>query len=223
MRLVGVDALTKLMNLVTREIETPELARRITEVLVPQEFTRVDSIVDLVFFTAEDATGASLDNDERPEGEDAESLPPRQTARFNEACIARCASELGLPLIQRSRSLYSAPDSAVLVICLVSREYQDGRQQRFWYAFSDHHKDALDSAHTAWIALGCGSADTVLLIPWADFRGWLEGIHTTTRETGRYYWHIQVLKRGAQYRLARRARYPDVAVAAYLLPATTSR
>jgi hypothetical protein len=35
-------------------VEDPQIDRRISEVLIPQEFTKLDGIIDLVFSTAEE-------------------------------------------------------------------------------------------------------------------------------------------------------------------------
>src|SRR6185436_6329074 len=53
MRLISIDALLKLLDLRQR-LEQPSVVRKVGEILIPHEFTRVDDIVDLVFETAED-------------------------------------------------------------------------------------------------------------------------------------------------------------------------
>ncbi|MFZ5897787.1 MAG: hypothetical protein ACOYU7_01150 [Bacillota bacterium] len=52
-RLISVSALIRLMK-IKETIEDPVTANRIRQVLIPQEFTKVDRIIDLVFATAED-------------------------------------------------------------------------------------------------------------------------------------------------------------------------
>jgi hypothetical protein len=52
-RLVSVDALIRLM-MVKENVEDPQIHKKIAGVLIPQEFTRVDDIIDLVFSAAEE-------------------------------------------------------------------------------------------------------------------------------------------------------------------------
>ena len=52
-RLISVEYLLKLLNL-KEDVEDPQIAARIRAILNPQEFTRVDGIVDLLFSAKED-------------------------------------------------------------------------------------------------------------------------------------------------------------------------
>ena len=52
-RLISVDALSRLMSL-KEEFENPEIIKRISSILIPREFTKLDEIINLVFSTAED-------------------------------------------------------------------------------------------------------------------------------------------------------------------------
>ncbi len=53
-RLISMDALLRLLRLKVNA-EHPAVVRKIHDILIPQEFTKVDGIVDLVFSAAEDA------------------------------------------------------------------------------------------------------------------------------------------------------------------------
>ena len=88
-RIVGLDRLVRLANLATDEFERPDLDR-ITSVLMPQEFTRVDGILDLVFFAAEESS-AHQDNSEQLEVEERE---PRQI-EFHRTWAKRWLSKAG--------------------------------------------------------------------------------------------------------------------------------
>ena len=52
-RLISVDSLIRLM-LLKQKLDDPAIIRKIYEILVPREFTKLDEIVELVFSTAED-------------------------------------------------------------------------------------------------------------------------------------------------------------------------
>jgi len=53
MRLISVDSLMRLMVL-KEEVEEPRTIRRIYDILIPREFTKLDSIVEIIFSTAEE-------------------------------------------------------------------------------------------------------------------------------------------------------------------------
>jgi hypothetical protein len=53
MRRISVDALMRLMTL-KEEVEDPRIIRRIYDILIPREFTKLDAIVEILFSTAED-------------------------------------------------------------------------------------------------------------------------------------------------------------------------
>jgi hypothetical protein len=52
-RLISAEALLRLLH-IKETVDDPLTVRRIRDVLTPQEYTRVDGIIDLIFTTAED-------------------------------------------------------------------------------------------------------------------------------------------------------------------------
>jgi hypothetical protein len=54
-RIISADALARLMTL-KEDIENPQIISQISEILIPREFTKLDSIIELVFSAAEDAS-----------------------------------------------------------------------------------------------------------------------------------------------------------------------
>ena len=57
----------------------------------------------------------------------------------------------------------------------------------------------------SFVAFGCGAPEQVLLIPFDSFRPWLEDMHKTQQEDGRFYWHVHVRReKGAKFFLQRR-------------------
>jgi hypothetical protein len=56
MRLITWDALVRLL-----ELDDPTTSRRIHQLLFPRELTKLDAIVDLLFFTAEDSKLGEVD------------------------------------------------------------------------------------------------------------------------------------------------------------------
>ena len=165
------------------------------ELLIPREFTKLDEIVELVFSTAE----AAKKTEELPEGGEAvpqasivEKEGPKFTpVAFNELVAKRVSVHLGLPLLKRTRALFSTPDDTRRVVCTASREYGEGTHRGLWFAFHPHQEEALEAIGRGYCTLGCGSPELIFLIPIQEFSTWLPGMNMTTKET-RSYWHVQI-------------------------------
>jgi hypothetical protein len=208
-RLISVDALLQLM-LLKQSIDDPDALRRVSEILVPREFTKLDEIVELVFSTAEDAKKI----EEPPEVEEAprhaepaDKQGPKFTpVAFNALVAKRVSEHLGVPLLKRTRALFSSPDEKVRVVCAVSREYAAKAQQNYWFAFHPHQKDMLVSAEQGFAAFGCGGPEHTFLIPINTFAGWLDGMNMTIKENERSYWHVQIFEEDGKPTLVRKKR-----------------
>jgi hypothetical protein len=217
-RLISVDALLRLVRL-KEELEDPEIHRRITNLLIPQEFTRVDGIIDLVFSTAEQAR----QEEETQEGEKLESSgqlsqrPQFSPVKFHDACAERIQNYLKRPLVRQSRAFYAAPDGSVAMVCVVSREHQsDAGRRSFWFAFHPHQKQKLSDAKIPYIAFGCGSEKTLLLIPFSEFEPWIVGMNTTELDE-RMYWHVSIFQEDDKLVLHRKQSYERIDLTRYLL------
>jgi hypothetical protein len=106
-RLISVDALVRLMSL-KEEVEDPQIIRRISEILIPREFTKLDEIIELVFSTAEDI------KEEQPGEEPDETESHDKTngavvrVAFYDACLKHIEQRLKVSLIKRSRTIITA-------------------------------------------------------------------------------------------------------------------
>ncbi|MCI0663901.1 MAG: hypothetical protein L0220_22825, partial [Acidobacteria bacterium] len=113
-RLISVDALVRLM-LLKESVDDPRIIDRICNILlIHREFTRLDEIVEIVFFTTEEAKH-SPPFEEVEEEDSASGTDPKQTTRpaaFHEACIERFSRQHNIKLIRRSRASFSTSDSS---------------------------------------------------------------------------------------------------------------
>jgi hypothetical protein len=170
----------------------PSIVQKISDILIPREFTRLDEIVDVVFSTAEQAAQPEpetvAESTEEAEGTPESSEPP---ANFHAACIARVEKDLGCTLVRRTRSGYSSPDQVVSLVCAVSRVHRHFGHPAYWFAFHPHQLEFIEGAERGYLVLGCGSPDRVLAIPVAALRPWLEHLWQTHRG-GTYYWHFRI-------------------------------
>jgi hypothetical protein len=191
-RLISIDALLHLMQL-KEDLEDPKIMDKIRRVLMPQEFTKVDGIIDLVFSTAADVKKEAEFIEEPEEDESNHRKPKFVPVNFRDACATKVQEYLGQPLVKRSSAVYSTPDEKLVVICINSREYKNVTNSGYWFAFHPHQRDLIQNRDRAFVALGCGSKDSILLIPALDFVPLLKNCHKTERED-RYYWHIRIAK-----------------------------
>lgn len=135
---------------------------------------------------------------------------------FRAACLARVEKRLAIKLIRKRATTYVTADGGRALICAVSKEYADITPPRYWFAFHTNQDQLLASVPQGYLALGCGSPDQLLLIPFADFRPWLESLNTTARNDG-VYWHIHVLKQEDRLMLDRKKGFNDVDLTEFLL------
>ena len=89
-RLISIDALLRLMKL-KEELDDPQIMEKTRDILTPQEFTRVDGIIDLVFSTAEEVKkeDALEDIEEEEEGSPKSTRKKLTFVQFRGDCIQR--------------------------------------------------------------------------------------------------------------------------------------
>lgn len=222
-RLMSVDSLLRLLG-VKEKTEDPRIHQQIRSILIPREFTKLDGIIDIVFSATEDILEPDQAAEEpqtetaeaSPEGGPLERKPKFTPVSFNDSCVERIQSYLGVPLVKRSRATFASPDGEVMLICKVSKEYSLSGSAAYWFAFHRHQKEALEGVPKAYVAFGCGSDLTIILIPFQDFVTWLDGMWTTDRETGSY-WHVRIIREGGKFTLDRKKGYDPIDVTRYLL------
>src|SRR5687767_17044 len=214
-RLISVDSLLRLMTL-KEEVEDPRIVQKICDILIPREYTRVDGIIDIVFSAAEDVRKEDVfqEDDESPKRDDRK--PKFTPVAFHDACVTQIAAHLGQPLVKRSRVTYMSSDGKIALICAVSKEYSANDRRGYWFAFHPHQQEYLEAADSGFVALGCGSADTLLMIPFSDFRTWLDGMILTRRED-RFYCHISIAKENDRLVLHRRRGQERIDLSKYEL------
>ena len=216
-RLISIDALIRLM-LVKEALEDPSLIRRIHQILVPREFTRLDEIVDILFTAAEDLR---QDTDDIPPSEgddDADADEKKFTpVAFHAACVERISAALGKSFVKHSRAAFYTPDDAIRLICAVSREHHRAGQRFYWFAFHPHQGEFAAAAPAGYVAFGCGTPANVLLIPFEVFSPWLEGMNVTALED-RHYRHVQIVSDGRSFTLLQRKGAPRIDLTGFLLP-----
>lgn len=214
MRIISVNALARLMAL-KEEVEEPETIRRIHSILIPREFTKLDEIFEIVFSTAQDI---KLDEEEKQELENVPKDHGSKPVDFRDAIVQRIQKCLHTSLVKRYQVAYSSPDETIAVVCTISKQYDKSGQILYWYAFHPSHKQFLEGTKIkhGFVAFGCGSEKTLLLIPFADFAKWLNEMHVT-QKPGRMYWHVEIYKEGDDFTLHRKKGATRIPLTGYLV------
>jgi hypothetical protein len=220
-RLISVDSLNRLVNL-KEDLDDPDTVRRIREILIPYEYTKVDRIIELVFATTEEALLDEISEQPDEEAVEAPASGAHSTpVKFNDACAARVEEALGQRFVKRSRTLYSSPNETMGLIAIVSKEHVTNGIPNYWYGFHEYQQESLKAFPKAHVAFGCGSPDTVLLIPFAELESWLPEMHVTQRD-GTFYRHVQFFQEGNGLVLHRKKGAPRVDVTKYILKRSQS-
>lgn len=214
-RIVGVDALLKLAGLATDEFEYPDLYR-VTTVLMPREFTRVDGIIELVFFAAEEVVGKDDMPDEDADPGSDTLAPKVPRSAFQGAVADRVASQLSKTLVKQSRSMFAASDGSLQVACLVSRRYGSADKPRYWFGYHPYQEDELLSAPSGFIAFGCGSPELIFLIPVGELAAWKQHMNITDKP-GSPYWHVHIDGDSGAYSVRLKPGFSDPALGPFTL------
>ena len=215
MRIISAEALVRLLML-REQADDPPVVHGIHGVLLPQEFTRLDGIVELLFSATEEAREAlnevALEVDEIDTPDVVRPTP----VAFGQACVERIETYLDTTLVKRSRVAYASPDGTMALVCLVSKYHE--QQARYWYAFHDHQHAFLGETDVAYVALGCGSSDTLCLIPHGELSSRLAQLNTT-QQGDRSYWHLHVRCDAERKEIIMRGGLPVWNIEQYFLPA----
>src|SRR5690606_5296583 len=141
---------------------------KISHLLVPQEYTRLDGIIDLVFSTAEDVATPELepDDDEDVAENGVEKKEPKFVpVGFHDKCAERIENHFSISLIKESKTMFKASAKDERYWIAVSKAHESNQGLNYWFAFHPHQKERLENAEKGCVVLGCGSEQTLLLIP----------------------------------------------------------
>ena len=95
--------------------------------------------------------------------------------------------------------------------CAVSKEYEDPKGAGYWFAFHPHQLEKLKAANRGYAAFGCGSPDSIALLPVKYLEEQLDGMNETHLDD-RSYWHVQIHREGKRWVLHRRKgqEWPEI-------------
>jgi hypothetical protein len=198
-RLLSTDSLINLLTIKERFSDTRTI-QQINELFKPKEYTRIDKLIDLIFLTSNDLI---LEQEELEDKDSEKESPGLEKVKvlpvnFNDECILKIQKKLGISFIKQSRVAFTNKEKTVGLVCAVSKAYMQGKTSVYWFAFHPHQKDFLDEFQVAYVAYGCGAAESTILFPKEDFIPFVEHMRTTTKDE-RVYWHVKIYFRDNKY------------------------
>jgi len=192
MRIVGIDALIKLMEVNLNSI-SEEVTERIHTILRPFEYTRIDQIVDVVFTTAEDKE-QQLEEAEPPRvtgeaGRRVQQRTPREEILAKKAeAIQRVALHEGVTLQRRRASLFTDPTDSVRAVVVASKRYDD---EGYWYGYHEEpQRRFLSQAKRGFLVLAMMDKDYAFALPFDVLDPYWDELHQTILDSGRIYKHL---------------------------------
>jgi hypothetical protein len=208
-RLISIEALLRLLD-VKEELEDPTIVRRIHEILIPREFTKLDEIVGILFSAASDLrpTVRPDVSEVATDGPDIIEDTP-VAATFDEKSVELLEQHLQVTLLKQTRSSMASADGRTVVICKASRTYGEAG---YWFGLYEFQMEMITAAQRGYCALQCGGPDRLLLLPAKDVSSW-SGLMNRTESKTRPYWHIHI----HDFQLVRKAGSPAVDLRQYLI------
>jgi len=187
-RLLGARALFKLLQL-KESLEDQVVEKQIQDILFPQEFTRLDRIIDLVFATAEDIQEPDIIEEiEHDISSISRSVIP---ANFHSLVLDRLQGHFKSDFVKQSRVLWLTSDRNNLISCQVSKKYSD-RNMNYWFGLKQTTQRPLKEHENSYCAFGLGSQDNILVIPYDFIAKYLDGFFTSPKPDGSVlHWHIR--------------------------------
>ena len=199
MRMIGIDSLFRLLG-IKENLNDPRSINQITEMLKPIEYTRVDKLIDVVFFTSWDISTPEIIKDSEVTTHtaipDFETLVQKTTelpierrthsipVNFYENCLTRINQKLGKNLIKNGKVTYTSSDKTTNVVLLNSKTYKEQSIKSFWYGFRPNQNEFLSEKELSYVAFGCGNEDLIILIPFSRFKEFIPELSTSCDANG---------------------------------------
>ncbi len=218
-RIISVESLYKLVSIAlsTGDILT---VSKIRQLLQPFEYTRLDSMINVIFDTIEDVKEAdekevkelAQDDNELEEKDEGGVGGQIKTAKevideTRKNAIEALANKLGKTLTQTTKTLFTSSDD-VRACCPVSKRY--ARNFTYWYAYHPNWRKFLTEGKEGFFVLGCVGLKKTYAIPSSVMEANLDNLGITESDNGKMYWHIlinddldeMILKQGNRLSLA---------------------
>ena len=225
MRIIGIDALLKLMEINLGTTST-DVTEKIHTILRPFEYTRIDKIVDVVFTAAEDKEH-QIEEFEAADVEDistdrdvhTQDRTPKELILEKKSIAADRISKKFNRTIQRKRnSMYADSLNEIHAVVSISKRYV--RNEIFyWYAYhNEPQRKFLAETNEGFMVLGMTDKDIFFAVPFKILEtNWDNLYGTTIKKSGREYKHLFIFEVEEKYYLRIREKGSEIALAEFLI------
>ena len=192
-RLISTDSLILLLSL-KEKLDDAQTIHRINEILKPQEFTRIDKLIDVMFTTAKDIEQDEEEEEEPTDPEKPENHESKKKftpVNFHQDCADRIEKKLSTVLVKQSKSAYGSEKENIGLILTVSKAHAAGSHIKYWFAYHPYYTEFLKKYQRPFVAFGCGSKDLIILVPFEIFEPHVKDLWFTKREE-KLYWHVVI-------------------------------
>ena len=201
-RILGLDALIKLLEVYEESI-SEEVSLKISEILKPIEYTKVDGIVDIVFATSADQQFSREIDTELEESREESVSKHEEYARKRESISSSLTRHIeNMPkLIRRKTALFSDASGDVRIAISLSKKYER-KDQQYWYAYLEPMRKFLEPAETGFMVYGMLDKHFAIAIPHELIEEYRYKMNTTPAKNNRSeYWHVSFREEGGRINL----------------------
>lgn len=225
-RVVSLEGLFKMAAL-KEETDNPASARLLRGILIPKEYTKLDELLDVLNFVAQDVTSDDAEQDEtsdsmvRVSKRDGAYVSRLDRESMRRLAMDAIKAKLGADINSISRSLYETKDGKIAICYTASKPYLYKTHTTFWFAFHDYHADFMKKHANGYLAYHC-SGEGVVIIPWKDFEKHISNLGETTYK-GRHWRHVTIRHPqggGWKLKLVENAPGDPVDIAKWYVPIT---
>ena len=214
-RLISVDSLLKLV-LLKDKIDDPNVYNKLFDLLIPREYTKLDKIIEILFFTSHDDSDIDNENDEdlfeiekTTNKKDKKFIP----VKFRDLCIEVIEKYFNEPFERKSFGLFISNKTKKRILCSISREYDKGNNKfGYWFSIHPYQKEYLEQTElSSYVALGCGSEKEILLFESSELFIYIDKMNKTERNN-KHFWHVRVNKKDDKYFLILKKEFDDIEI-----------
>ena len=191
MRIIGLESLIKLMKIFTNSF-SQDVEYKIQEILKPEEYTRVDNIVDIVFSTSLDKSlsdDINTENNNEEEKNGIKKTSNRELIKLKRLEIAEAFSKTkNTNLLLRKTALFSNFDNSIKAAISISKRYEESNE--YWFSYYEPMRQFL-SVNESFMIFGLLDKNYAFVIPKEKMEELKTDLHTTPeRDNKKQYWHI---------------------------------
>lgn len=220
MRIIGIDALIKLME-VNLSTLSNDVTEKIHTILRPFEYTRIDKIVDVVFTAAEDKDNEISEleiaeiNISSTDTTTQERTPAEILLQKKNECIKKISEKFNRTIQKKKHSMYADALDEVHVIASISKCYTKS-EIFYWYAYHDEpHRKFLAEAKIGLMIFGLIDQTFAFAVPFELLEKNWENFYETTKKNGQVYKHIFIYHTGDKFYLRVREKGSEIELTEY--------